>query len=242
METIIIIPSRMASTRFPNKPMALIDGIPMVQRVWQQAILSKLGKVVVACCEYPVFDLINSLGGEAIMTSPNLPSGTDRIFEVIRNYSDKLKIDSIINLQGDMPIINPEDIKKVNIPLLQGFDIGTLVTDITNVEEEDTNITKARINWITKNNFGEAVDFYKISQKKKQNIYHHVGIYIFRYESLKKFVDLKPSKNEINYKLEQWRALDAKMSIGASFVDNIPISVDTKEDLIKVENIIKANR
>jgi 3-deoxy-manno-octulosonate cytidylyltransferase (CMP-KDO synthetase) len=242
METIIIIPSRMASTRFPNKPMALIDGIPMVQRVWQQAILSKLGKVVVACCEYPVFDLINSLGGEAIMTSPNLPSGTDRIFEVIRNYSDKLKIDSIINLQGDMPIINPEDIKKVNIPLLQGFDIGTLVTDITNVEEEDTNITKARINWITKNNFGEAVDFYKISQKNKQNIYHHVGIYSFRYESLKKFVDLKPSKNEINYKLEQWRALDAKMSIGASFVDNIPISVDTKEDLIKVENIIKANR
>ena len=130
----------------------------------------------------------------------------------------------------------------MNIPLLQGFDIGTLVTDITNVEEEDTNITKARINWITKNNFGEAVDFYKISQKNKQNIYHHVGIYSFRYESLKKFVDLKPSKNEINYKLEQWRALDAKMSIGASFVDNIPISVDTKEDLIKVENIIKANR
>jgi len=242
METIIIIPSRMASTRFPNKPMALIDGIPMVQRVWQQAILSKVGEVVVACCEYPVFDLITSLGGEAIMTSPNLPSGTDRIFEIIKNYSDKLKVDSIINLQGDMPMIDPEDIKKVNIPLMQGFDIGTLVTDISKEEEENVNITKAKINWITKNNFGEAVDFYKISQKKTQNIYHHVGIYSFRYKSLKKFVDLKPSKNEINYKLEQWRALDAKMSIGASYVDNVPISVDTKDDLIKVENIIKANK
>ena len=242
METVIIIPSRMASTRFPNKPMALIDGIPMVQRVWQQAILSNLGKVVVACCEYPVFDLITSLGGEAVMTSPNLPSGTDRIFEVIKNYADKLKIDSIINLQGDMPIIDPEDIKKVNTPLLQGFDIGTLVTEISKEEEENINITKAKINWITKNNFGEAVDFYKTSQKKIQNIYHHVGIYSFRYDSLRKFVALKPSKNEIYYKLEQWRALDAKMSIGASFVDNIPLSVDTKDDLIKVENIIKAKK
>ena len=242
MKTIIIIPSRMASIRFPNKPMASINGVPMVQRVWNQAILSNLGSVVVACCEKQVFDLITSIGGEAIMTSPELPTGTDRIFEAINNYPEGHQFDSIINLQGDMPIIDPEDIKKVNIPLKQGFDIGTLVTNISLEEEVDINVTKAKINWITKNALGEATDFYKLSKKQKSNIYHHVGIYSFRYETLKKFVTLKPSPNELSHKLEQLRALDAKMNIGAYYVDNVPLSVDTKDDLIKVENIIKANQ
>ena len=241
MKTIIIIPARMASTRFPNKPMALIDGIPMVQRVWQQATASNLGAVVVACCEKEVFDLIKSLGGEAIMTSPELPSGTDRIFEVIKNHPKGNQFDSIINLQGDMPIIIPSDIKKVNLPLMQGFDIGTLVTNISPEEEKDINITKVKINWITKNKLGEAKVFYKTSKKQTTNIYYHVGIYSFRYGSLKKFVSLKPSANELYYKLEQWRALDAQMKIGAYFVDNVPLGVDTEDDLIKVENIIKTN-
>ena len=242
MKTIIIIPSRMASIRFPNKPMALIDGIPMVQRVWQQAIISNLGPVVVACCEKEVFDLITSLGGEASMTAPDLSSGTDRIFEVIKNHPEGHQFDSIINLQGDMPLIIPTDIKKVNIPLMQGFDMGTLVTNISYEEEADVNITKAKINWITKHQLGEAKDFYKKSKKKTINVYHHVGIYSFRYETLKKFVYLKPSANELYYKLEQWRAIDSQMKIGACFVDNVPISVDTEEDLIKVENIIKTNK
>jgi 3-deoxy-manno-octulosonate cytidylyltransferase (CMP-KDO synthetase) len=239
MNTIIIIPARMDSQRFPNKPMALINGIPMVQRVWQQAINSKLGPVVVACCEKEVFNLIEALGGKAIMTSPSLPSGTDRIFEALQKIEDLEKFENIINLQGDMPIINPLDIKKVNLPLLQGFDIGTLVTNITLEEEKNVNITKAKVSWITKYELGEAVDFYKNSKKTLNNIYHHVGIYSFKHEILQKFVNLNPTKNEIYHKLEQWRALDAKISIGVSFVQNIPPSVDTKDDLIKVENIIK---
>ena len=242
MKTIIIIPARMASTRFPNKPMALIDGIPMVQRVWQQAISSNLGEVVVACCEKEVFGLIKSIGGKAIMTEPNLPSGTDRIFEAIENHLEANLFDSIINLQGDMPIINPDDIQKVNIPLVQGFDIGTLVTNISLEEKNNINITKAKVNWIKKNNIGEAIDFYKSNKDIDDNIYHHVGIYSFRYLSLKKFVGLKPSVNEMFHKLEQLRAIDSNMTIGASFVNNIPLSVDTKDDLIKVENIIKANQ
>ena len=242
MKTIIIIPARMASTRFPNKPMVLINGIPMIQRVWQQAIKSKVGEVVVACCEKEVCDLIISLGGKAIMTSPDHPSGTDRIHEVIKNYSNSHQFDSIINLQGDMPLINSDDIIKVNIPLKQGFDIGTLVTNMSKEEENNINITKVKINWIKKNILGEAKDFYKISKNKINNIYHHVGIYSFRYESLKKFVHLKPSINEVYHKLEQLRALASNMTIGATFVDNIPISVDTMDDLVKVENIIKANK
>ena len=241
MKTIIVIPSRMDSTRFPNKPMALIDGVPMITRVWRKAKDADIGSVIVACCEKEVFDCIKSIGGKAIMTNPSLPSGTDRIFNAISKFAEIDQFDSIINLQGDMPIINPLDIKKVNEPLIQGFDIGTLVTNISMEEERETNITKAKINWIKKNQLGEALDFYKLSKENLNNIYHHVGIYSFSFKSLKTFVELKPSINELYHKLEQWRALDANMSIGASFVRDVPLSVDTKEDLLKVENIIKGN-
>ena len=119
MKTLILIPARMASLRFPNKPMALICGKPMIQRVWEQAMASDLGEVIVACSETEVLECIMSLGGKAILTDPNLPSGTDRIYEAIKNKDNINEFDSIINLQGDMPIIDPHDIVKVNTPLLQ---------------------------------------------------------------------------------------------------------------------------
>ena len=238
MKTLILIPARMASSRFPNKPMARIHGKPMIQRVWEQAIASKLGDVIVACSEKVVFECITSLGGKAILTDPNLPSGTDRIFAALKKIDNINLLDSIINLQGDMPIIDPQDISKVNVPLLQGFDIGTLVTELKENQATDFNVTKAKINWIKKNTIGKALDFYKSSIDKNDNIYHHVGIYSFRYATLKKFVSLPPSVNEMDRKLEQWRALDAKMTIGVSYVKGVPISVDTKEDLIHIDNII----
>ena len=138
MKSIIIIPARMASTRFPNKPMALIDGIPMVQRVWERAKETNIGSVVVACCEQEVFDLITSIGGKAIMTSPEISSGTDRIYEIIKNHPEGSEFDNIINLQGDMPLINSLVIKKVLYPLLQGFDMGSIVTNLTSEEENTT--------------------------------------------------------------------------------------------------------
>ena len=153
MKTLILIPARMASVRFPNKPMALIQGKPMIQRVWEQAIASQLGDVIVACSEKIVFKCITSLGGTAILTDPNLPSGTDRIFAAIKKIHNVSQLDSIINLQGDMPIIDPQDISKVNVPLLQGFDIGTLVTELNDNQASDSNVTKAKINWIKKNNW-----------------------------------------------------------------------------------------
>ena len=239
MKTIIIIPARMASQRFPNKPMALIDGIPMIQRVWEKAKLANIGEVVVACCEKIVFDKINSIGGIAIMTNPDLPSGTDRVYEIINNHPNANQFECIINLQGDMPLVNPNDIQKVSIPLMQGFDIGTLVTNISEEEEKNINITKARVNWIKRDNIGEAIDFYKNPKKILKNIYHHIGIYSFRNNSLKKFVDLKPSENELFHKLEQWRALDSNMTIGTKYIDESYFGVDTEEDLLKAENIIK---
>ena len=239
MKTIIIIPARMASQRFPNKPMALIDGIPMIQRVWEKAKLANIGEVVVACCEKIVFDKINSIGGTAIMTNPDLPSGTDRVYEIINNHPNANQFECIINLQGDMPLVNPNDIQKVSIPLMQGFDIGTLVTHISKEEEKNINITKAKVNWIKKENIGEAIDFYKKPKKVLKNIYHHIGIYSFRINSLKKFIGLKPSENELFHKLEQWRALDSNMTIGTKYIDESYFGVDTEEDLLKAENIIK---
>ena len=242
MKTIIIIPARMASQRFPNKPMALIDGIPMIQRVWEKAKLANIGEVVVACCEKIVFDKINSIGGTAIMTNPDLPSGTDRVYEIINNHPNTNQFECIINLQGDMPLVNPNDIQKVSIPLMQGFDIGTLVTHISKEEEKNINITKAKVNWIKRENIGEAIDFYKKPKKVLKNIYHHIGIYSFRINSLKKFIGLKPSENELFHKLEQWRALDSNMTIGTKYVDESYFGVDTEEDLLKAENIIKDKR
>ena len=239
MKTIIIIPARMASQRFPNKPMALIDGIPMIQRVWEKAKLANIGEVVVACCEKIVFDKINSIGGSAIMTNPDLPSGTDRVYEIINNHPNANQFECIINLQGDMPLVNPNDIQKVSIPLMQGFDIGTLVTHISKEEERNINITKAKVNWIKRENIGEAIDFYKKPKKVLKNIYHHIGMYSFRINSLKKFIGLKPSENELFHKLEQWRALDSNMTIGTKYIDESYFGVDTEEDLLKAENIIK---
>ena len=240
MKTVIIIPSRMASKRFPNKPLALINGVPMIQMVWEQAIKSNVGDTFVACSEKEVFELIKNLGGLAIMTDPEIQSGTDRVYAALRKIDKYETYESIINLQGDMPLIDPKQIIKVNNPLLNGFDIGTLATDLSLDEEKNTNITKVSVNWLKKNLLGRAKDFYKNSIGTIENIYHHVGIYSYNYDTLNRFVSLNPSNNEINYKLEQWRALDDGMSIGVSYAKDIPLGVDTKEDLINIENIIKS--
>ena len=242
MKTVIIIPARMASKRFPDKPLVLINGIPMIQRVWEQAIKSNLGDTYVACSEKEVFDLITNLGGTAIMTDPKLPSGTDRVYAALEQVTDYKSYQSIINLHAEMPLIDADDIIKVNEPILKGFDIGTLATNLSKEEESNTNITKVKINWVKEKSLGIAKDFYKNSKGYIDDVYHHVGIYSFKITALRKFVSMPPSSNELNYHLEQWRALDSGLSIGVSFVENVPISVDTKEDLIHLESIIKSQQ
>ena len=239
MKTVIIIPARMASQRFPNKPMVNIAGVPMIERVWRQGVKANIGDVFVACSESEVFDHISSIGGNAIMTDPNLPSGTDRIFAAYSLLKNKDEYESIINLQGDMPLIDPENIKSVNFPLINGFEIGTICTNISENEEKNKNITKVLIDWKKPKTLGNSVDFYKSSKRILSNIYQHVGIYSFRPTALKTFITLPPSKNEEERKLEQLRALDSGMKIGITYVDNIAISVDTVEDLKIIENIIK---
>ena len=239
MKTAIIIPARMASQRFPNKPMAKINDIPMIERVWRQGINSKVGDVFVACSEDEVFNLIISKGGKAIMTDPNLPSGTDRVFAAFNLLENKDDYESIINLQGDMPLIDYKNIQSVNIPLHNGYDIGTIATDISSDEIKNENITKVYVDWQKERIFGNSLDFYKSVETNLTNIYQHVGIYSFKPSALKKFISLPPSKNEIDRKLEQLRVLDAGIKIGITYVENVPISVDTAEDLMLIENILK---
>ena len=239
MKTAIIIPARMASQRFPNKPMAKINGIPMIERVWRQGINSKVGDVYVACSEDEVFNLVISKGGKAIMTDPNLPSGTDRVFAAFNLLDNKDDYESIINLQGDMPLIDYKNIQSANIPLNNGYDIGTIATGISINELKDENITKVSVDWKEEGVDGNSMDFYKSIKIESKNIYQHVGIYSFKPSALKKFISLPPSKNEVDRKLEQLRALDAGIKIGITYVENVPISVDTVEDLMLIENILK---
>ena len=239
MKTIILIPSRMESSRFPGKPMAKVEGKPMIQRVWEQAINSEIGEVIVACSENEIFNLITSLGGKAILTDPKLKSGTDRIYSALIKISPNIEYDYIINLQGDMPLILPEQIKKVLEPLKYDYSIGTLATNLKEEEETNSNVTKVIIEWKNKTT-GKAKSFFRKIKHQEKNIFHHVGIYSYTKNSLTKFVKLPRSKNEIELNLEQYRAMDAGMTIGITFEPNIPISVDTKEDLITAESIIRA--
>ncbi len=237
METIIVIPARMASTRFPGKPMAKINGIPMIQMVWQQAIAADIGDVYVACSEKEVEQLIFEVGGQAIMTEPDLPSGTDRIYAALKKINIPKNLENVINLQGDMPLIKPEYISKTLEPLKNNFTIGTLATNLEDKQTNDPNITKVRLKW-TNNKIAEAEDFFRDHQIDDNNIYHHVGIYSYTLESLNKFINLPKSKSEISLNLEQLRAMDANIKIGVSYVPNVHAGIDTKEDLIKAENII----
>ena len=137
-----------------------------------------------------------------------------------------------------MPLIDSINIQSANIPLENGYDIGTIATDISSEEEKNENITKVSIDWKEADVVGNCLDFYKFSTKQLSNIYQHVGIYSFKPIALRKFVSLPASKNEIDRKLEQLRVLDAGIKIGITYVENVPISVDTLEDLILIENIL----
>ena len=228
----------MASTRLPGKPLIEIDGIPMIQRVLQQAIESNIGEVYVACSEIEVHDLIINNGGKAIMTDPNLPSGTDRVHSAFLKINDNQDIDIIINLQGDMPLINPDHILRVINPINENFSIGTLATDLNDNELNNSNVTKVEVDF-KKNKIGKALNFYREVSVENKNLYHHVGIYSYTPDSINKFVNLPKSANELDLSLEQMRAMDSNIPIGVTYVPEVPISVDTKEDLINIETNIR---
>ena len=235
--TAIIIPTRLGAKRFPNKPLAKINNIPMIIHVLNRAKESKAGEVFVATPDDAIFQVVEENGGKAILTKANHPSGSDRVYEA---YIKELKnnVNLIINLQGDMPNIKPNSISKL-AKLMRGnnCDIGTLASYITDKNDIiDPNVVKVHIDQTLKcDNFLGAKDFFRIKKNlNNEKIYHHIGIYAFTNIALTKYVKLARSKLEIKRNLEQLRALDNNMVIKVGLSDSAPLGVDTEEDLIKV--------
>jgi len=239
--TAIIIPSRLAAKRFPNKPLAKINNVPMIIHVLNKAKESKVGEVYVATPDNEIFQTVEENGGKAILTKAEHLSGSDRVYEA---YTKMLKneVDLIINLQGDMPNIKPDSISKLS-KLMRGSncDIGTLASNIKDKKDiSNPNIVKVQISETLKNdNFSVAKDFFRMkSDLNNEKIYHHIGIYAFTNIALTKYVKLARSKLEIERNLEQMRAMENNLTIKVGLCDSTPLGVDVEEDLIKVSKEI----
>lgn len=237
-----IIPVRLASTRLPNKPLADILGKSMIRRVYEQAVKANLGKVVIACDGEEIAKEVEKFGGEYVITDPNLPSGTDRIYAAYQKFKDET-FDAIINLQGDLPNIDPEVIKAAALASLQeGCDVATVASKITNkLEITNPNVVKIAIAF-KEENLGKALYFSRCpipySKDDNADYFHHIGIYAYKKQALEKFITLQQSSLEKRESLEQLRALENDMTIFVKIVQAHPLSVDTKEDLEVVTNVI----
>ena len=235
--TAIIIPTRLAAQRFPNKPLAKINNLPMIIHVLNRAKESKVGEVIVATPDHEIFQIVNENGGKAVLTKQDHVSGSDRIYEV---YFKNLKnnVDLIINLQGDLPNIKSDSIFKLEkFMRTYNCDIGTLASPLVdNKDVIDPNIVKVLVDEdLDNSNFLDVKDFFRQKNNlKNEKIYHHIGIYAFTNVALTKYVKLSRSILEIERNLEQMRAMDNNFNIKVGLSDSSPLSVDTKEDLIKV--------
>ena len=233
-ETIILIPARMASSRLPGKPLADIAGLPMIVQVMRRGLETGLGDVVVAAAEQEVVDAVQNAGGRAVLTDPDLPSGSDRIAAALEICDPDGTIEYVINLQGDLPMIAPDAIAACHDALITSdADIATLVAPITDADElTDPNVVKAMVRFAPGEPVAMAEDFARILPPGWDGgHFHHIGIYAYRRSALMRFVSLPVSARETAEKLEQLRALDAGMTIAAGCVDTIPSGVDTPADL-----------
>jgi len=239
----IIIPSRLDAQRLPNKPLKLINNKEMILHVYNQAIKSKVGEVYVATPDEKIFDTVKKAGGYAIKTSDNHQTGTDRIFEVFEKKLNS-EPDIVVNLQGDMPNIQPQAISDlVSYMQEKKCDIGTLASEFNSKTEiNNPNVVKVAVKEkLLSKMFLNVSDFFRIDENSGFNLYHHIGIYAFTNKALIRYVSLKRSKLELERKLEQLRALENKMSIHVGYIKSSPLSVDTEEDLIKVKNLMEKN-
>ena len=231
--TIVLIPARMASTRLPGKPLAEIAGVPMIVQVLRRAIEADIGRVVVATDTKEVLDAVKAHGGEAIMTRADHISGSDRIWEALLAIDPENKIETIVNLQGDLPTIDKASIRASVAPLSNpDVALSTLTTKITEESERtNPNVVKLVGTHVSKNVL-RALYFTRASAPHGDGpLYHHIGIYAWRRSTLERFVSLPPSPLELREKLEQLRVLEDGMRVDAAIVDTVPLGVDTPADL-----------
>jgi len=240
MKTLVIIPSRMSATRLPGKPLLKINGLSIISHVSKKAEEANIGDVIVATEDQEIIDDVKGNGFNAIMTSNKHKTGTDRIHEALKKSNIK-DVDFIMNLQGDEPAIDIQDIVRLNDKMLQNHTkIGTLAAIIKeNKNLKNENIVKVITeNTLGENNFPKSISFLRKADRI-DNIYHHIGVYCYSKDSLEKFVQLSQSKNEIENRLEQLRALDNNIDINVSLAKSSPIGVDTDEDYLALKKIME---
>lgn len=241
MKPIIIIPARMGSTRLASKPLEDIHGQPMICHVWQQAMKSNIGEVIVACDHEDIARVIQKKGGIAVLTDPDLPSGSDRIWKALLEVDPAGEYDVIVNLQGDLPNINPRLLQKVMKPLQDSrVDIATLGVPFTNEEDrQDPNQVKIVLSRQGDETTARALYFTRANAPYHAPIaYYHIGIYAYRRPALERYINLSVSSLEQIEKLEQLRALEDGMRIDVEIVNEKPVGVDTQDDLNRVRELM----
>lgn len=241
-QSLVLIPARMASTRLPGKPMADICGAPMIVQVVRRAVEANVGRVVAAVDHEETFNAVTAAGFEAVMTREDHQSGSDRIFEALEKADPQGRARFVINVQGDLPTIEPETVRAALAPLEdEAVDIATLTVEITDEEEKTAPSVVKVIGSPVSETRLRALYFTRATAPWGEGpLYHHIGLYAYRRESLKRFVSLAPSMLEMREKLEQLRALEAGMRIDAEIVHAVPLGVDTPADLEKARRVLAA--
>jgi len=232
----------MAATRLPGKPLLKINNLSIISHVFKRAEAANIGDVVVATEDQEVFDDVLKNGGKAILTQSDHKTGTDRIFEAYKKL-DIDNVDFVLNLQGDEPDINKDDIINLNnLMINQDAELGTLAAEIQDDKMlSNKNVVKVITDKkLTESNFPAALNFTRDNlSTDQQNIYHHIGIYSYKISVLKMFVSLDQTSNEKKNKLEQLRALDNKLKINVALAKSSPIGVDTEEDYLAIKKIME---
>lgn len=238
-DTIILIPARLASTRLPGKPLADIAGSPMIVHVMRRAQLARAGDVVVATDSEAVVTAVEKAGGRAVMTRSDHVSGSDRIYEALEAIDPEHACAKVINVQGDLPTIEPADIRASLKPLADpAIDIATLAAEIADPADlTNPNVVKVKGTAAAPGRL-HATAFTRANAQGSGPHYHHIGLYAYRRAALERFVKLPPSANEQREKLEQLRALDAGMRIDVVLVNSVPLGVDTPEELGKARAML----
>jgi 3-deoxy-manno-octulosonate cytidylyltransferase (CMP-KDO synthetase) len=241
-KTLILIPSRMAATRLPGKPLLKINNLSIISHVFKRAEEANIGEVVVATEDQEILEDVLKNGGKAVLTQSDHKTGTDRVFEAYKKLDIK-NVDYILNLQGDEPDINKDDIINLNNFMInQDAELGTLAAKIKdNKMLDNKNVVKVILeNKLEESNFPTALNFTRDNlSADNQNIYHHIGIYSYKISVLEKFVSLEQTDNEKINKLEQLRALDNKLKINVAIANSSPIGVDTEEDYLALKKIME---
>jgi 3-deoxy-manno-octulosonate cytidylyltransferase (CMP-KDO synthetase) len=239
-DVLVLIPARMAATRFPGKPLADIDGVPMIVHVWRRAVAAAVGRVAVATDSSEIADAVGKAGGEAVMTAADHDNGTSRINEAADRLDPDGAFAAVVNVQGDLPTIAPEAIRASLTPFEEeAVDIATIAAVISREEEKtDPNVVKVVGSVIAPDRL-RALYFTRATAPWGEGpLYHHIGLYAYRRAALSRYVALPPSPLEKRERLEQLRALEAGMRIDVALVDTVPLGVDTPADLDRAREIL----